>query len=87
MIFIVENAFDRIFAKPDELCHTACAAGDDRLNFVHDIDIVQALCAGLCISDVFKIADRIFLPIQIIWAITGFYERFLCIFRHTARNI
>ena len=52
--------------REDTLCNAACTEGYDRLQFLHDQNIVYAIFPVPCIAHVFKITGHIFLPVELI---------------------
>ena len=69
-MLVVEEPFNAAVPKLRDLGNTSAAQGHNRLVFTHDIDVVEPLGTGARIADVFKISERVALPVEVVGAVS-----------------
>ena len=65
-----------------DLVHTAAAQGQNGVDLLHHVDVVQAIQAVPAPAHILKRAGHIFLAVQVIGLVAVFFQLFVGIFHH-----
>ena len=65
-----------------DLVHTAAAKGDDGVQLLHHVDVVQTVEVIPAPAHVFKTAGHIFLPVQVVGLVGKAPQGFVCVVHH-----